>query len=63
MFKNKGKLENKLYTLPHEVDVKIAELKLKSMGIEIDTLTPEQEEYLNSWKFYYSLLILYTIKG
>lgn len=51
LVKNYGKLENKLYTLPHEVDVKIAELKLKSMGIEIDTLTPEQEEYLNSWKF------------
>ena len=51
LVKNKGKLENKLYTLPHDVDVKIAELKLKSMGIEIDTLTPEQEEYLNSWKF------------
>lgn len=50
LVKNKGKLENKLYTLPHEVDVKIAELKLKSMGIEIDTLTPEQEEYLHSWK-------------
>ena len=48
--KNYGKLENKLYTLPHEVDVKIAELKLKSMGISIDTLTPEQELYLNSWK-------------
>ena len=47
---NKGKLENKLYTLPHEVDVKIAELKLQSMGIEIDTLTDEQEKYLNSWK-------------
>ena len=50
LVKNYGKLENKLYTLPHEVDVKIAELKLKSMGIEIDTLTAEQEEYLNSWK-------------
>ena len=50
LVKNKGKLENKLYTLPHEVDVKIAELKLKSMGIDIDILTPEQEEYLHSWK-------------
>ncbi len=47
--KNQGKLENKLHTLPHEVDVKIAELKLQSMGISIDTLTPEQEEYLHSW--------------
>lgn len=51
LVKNKGMLENKLYTLPHEVDVKIAELKLKSMGIEIDTLTEEQEKYLHSWKF------------
>ena len=51
LVKNKGKLEKKLYTLPHEVDVKIAELKLKSMGISIDTLTAEQEEYLHSWKF------------
>ena len=51
LVKNYGKLENKLYTLPHEVDVKIAELKLQSMGIEIDSLTEEQEEYLNSWKF------------
>ena len=50
LVKNHGKLENKLYTLPYEVDVKIASLKLQSMGIEIDTLTEEQEEYLNSWK-------------
>ena len=49
LVKNRGKLENKLYTLPEEVDIKIAELKLKSMGIEIDTLTPEQEQYLHSW--------------
>ena len=47
--KNKGKLENKLYTLPHSVDLEIASLKLKSMGIEIDTLTEEQKNYLNSW--------------
>ena len=48
--KNQGKLENKMYTLPREVDEKIASLKLESMGIKIDTLTAEQEEYLNSWK-------------
>lgn len=47
--KNRGKLEKKLHTLPHEVDVKIAELKLKSMGIEIDSLTEEQQRYLSSW--------------
>ena len=39
-----------MYTLPHEVDVEIAKIKLDSMGIKIDTLTPEQELYLNSWK-------------
>ena len=49
LIKNQGKLENKLYTLPHEVDLEIAKLKLESMGIEIDTLTEEQEKYLNSW--------------
>ena len=47
--KNKGNLENKLYTLPESVDVDIAKLKLESMGISIDTLTAEQQEYLNSW--------------
>ena len=50
LVKNQGKLENKLYTLPLEVDEEIARLKLDSMGIAIDTLTPEQVQYLNSWK-------------
>lgn len=50
LVKNKGKLENKLYTLPKHVDEDIARLKLDSMGIQIDSLTEEQEEYLNSWK-------------
>lgn len=49
LVKNKGTLENKLYTLPLEVDEEIARIKLKAMGIEIDTLTPEQEKYLNTW--------------
>lgn len=49
LVKNKGKLENKLYTLPENVDMEIASLKLKAMGIEIDTLTEEQQKYLNSW--------------
>lgn len=49
LVKNKGQLENKLYTLPREVDVNIAKIKLESMGIEIDTLTTEQEEYLKTW--------------
>ncbi len=47
---NKGKLENKVYTIPEELDEQIATIKLKSMGIEIDTLTEEQIAYLNSWE-------------
>lgn len=50
LVKNQGKLPNKLLTLPEEVDYMIANLKLEAMGVKIDTLTPEQEEYLNSWK-------------
>ena len=49
IIKNRDKLENKLYKLPYEVDVEIAKLKLDSMGIKIDTLTEEQQEYLHSW--------------
>ena len=48
--KNRGKLEHKLHTLPESIDYEIASLKLEAMGIKIDTLTPEQEKYLNSWK-------------
>lgn len=48
--KNRGKLENKLHTLPESIDYEIASLKLEAMGIKIDTLTPEQVEYLNSWQ-------------
>ncbi|MCX7994622.1 MAG: adenosylhomocysteinase [candidate division WOR-3 bacterium] len=43
-------LENKVYSLPLEIDQEIARLKLKSMGIKIDKLTPEQERYLASWE-------------
>ncbi len=50
LVKNQGKLPNKLLTLPEEVDYMIANIKLESMGVQIDTLTPEQEEYLHSWK-------------
>ncbi|MDJ0632455.1 MAG: adenosylhomocysteinase [Xenococcaceae cyanobacterium MO_188.B29] len=49
LVKNKGKLEPGLHSIPQEVDREIAALKLKAMGIEIDTLTAEQEEYINSW--------------
>ena len=48
--KNRGKLENKMYTLPLSVDEEIARIKLESMGVKIDTLTEEQRNYLNSWQ-------------
>ncbi|RJP18528.1 MAG: adenosylhomocysteinase [Candidatus Abyssobacteria bacterium SURF_5] len=48
--KNKGKLKPKVYNVPREIDAWVARLKLKAMGIEIDTLTPEQKKYLSSWE-------------
>jgi adenosylhomocysteinase len=49
MVKNAQKLEPKVYPVPAEIDRNVARLKLESMGIAIDKLTPEQEEYLASW--------------
>jgi adenosylhomocysteinase len=47
----KGKtLERKVYVVPREIDLEIARLKLASMGVEIDELTPAQESYLASWR-------------
>ena len=43
-------LENIVYGVPEDIDNDIARLKLESMGIKIDTLTSEQEKYLNSWE-------------
>jgi len=43
-------LKKKVYPVPDEIDRQIAHLKLESMGIKIDKLTQEQEEYLSSWK-------------
>lgn len=50
MVKNHDKLEKKVYSVPSEIDREIARLKLAGMNIQIDTLTPEQVEYLNSWE-------------
>ena len=50
MAKNAGKLENKVYGVPEDIDREIARLKLETMGVRIDTLTAEQEKYLNSWE-------------
>ena len=50
MVENAKSLENKVYSVPEDIDKEIARLKLKSMGIAIDKLTPEQEKYLASWQ-------------
>ena len=45
-----AKMVKKVYPVPQDIDEEIARLKLASMGVEIDTLTPEQEKYLSSWE-------------
>lgn len=45
-----AELKEKVYPVPHVIDQEIARLKLASMGVEIDTLTEEQEHYLSSWE-------------
>ena len=50
MLRNAEHLEKKVYVIPEDVDQEIARLKLEAMGIQIDTLTLEQEEYLASWE-------------
>src|SRR5579859_7301996 len=49
MVKNYATLEKTVYKVPDELDKRVARLKLESMGIKIDKLTPEQEEYLAGW--------------
>ncbi len=48
--KNREQLESRVYPVPEEIDKEIARLKLSSMGIKIDSLTPEQRKYLDSWE-------------
>jgi adenosylhomocysteinase len=50
LVKNRSQLEIKVHAVPEEIDKEVARLKLRAMGIEIDTLTPEQVAYLSSWE-------------
>ena len=43
-------LATEVYTVPQEIDKEIARLKLASLGMKIDVLTPEQKKYLASWE-------------
>ncbi len=47
---NRDNLENRVYDVPESIDETVAALKLQAFGVEIDTLTAEQEKYLNSWE-------------
>jgi adenosylhomocysteinase len=49
MVKNASSLEKQVYPVPEAIDRQIAKLKLESMGIQVDKLTPDQEHYLASW--------------
>jgi len=48
--KNRDQLKPGVHMLPEELDIQVSRLQLETMGISIDTLTPEQIEYLNSWQ-------------
>jgi len=48
--KNHASLEHRVYDVPDDIDREVARLKLATLGIEIDSLTPEQERYLSSWR-------------
>jgi adenosylhomocysteinase len=50
LVKNRKTLENRVYEVPEKVDKTVAEMKLRSLGVKIDKLTPEQRKYLNSWE-------------
>jgi adenosylhomocysteinase len=50
LVKQKGKLAPGVHILPQEVDTEIAGLKLRALGLNIDTLTAEQVEYMTSWE-------------
>jgi adenosylhomocysteinase len=50
LVKNRGKLANDVLRLPHELDQRVALLKLKTMGVNIDALSEKQVRYLGSWE-------------
>lgn len=50
LVQNHSKLKAEVYTVPEAIDKEVASLKLRSMGVEIDTLSAEQQKYINSWQ-------------
>jgi adenosylhomocysteinase len=50
LVQQRGGLDVGVYPVPAEIDAEVARLKLRAMGVDIDVLTKEQEEYLRSWE-------------
>ena len=50
LVKNASKMENKVYSVPEDIDREIACLKLDAMDVKIDELSEVQVKYLNSWQ-------------
>ena len=50
LIENEGELENRIYTLPKEIDEQVASIKLKQLGGGLETLTEEQVAYLSGWQ-------------
>jgi adenosylhomocysteinase len=50
MVKNAGDMSPGVYPVPRDLDMGVASLKLRSMGIDIDILSPDQKRYLESWE-------------
>jgi adenosylhomocysteinase len=50
ILENRGRLSNRVYEIPPEIDRRVAMMKLKGMGVGLDSLSSEQVEYLHSWK-------------
>jgi len=50
LVRNRGRLKPKVYRLPESIDMKIARLKLSTLGVSIERLTKSQREYLASWR-------------
>ena len=50
LYEQQNKLSNNVHTIPRELDIEVARLKLESMNVAIDNLTEEQQHYLHSWR-------------
>ena len=50
LVENRDRLTHEVHTIPWDIDAEVARLELKSMGVSLDRLTAEQEEYVFSWE-------------